>query len=268
MEGDIFMIISMLSSEEINLLNLNRDIQKHSDRLEYHMNHIKLVKQYALIINKRLGYNISERKLSYAALSHDLFKEHGLNPKDIISKYPQDLNKYVRENISTLDVFELGDYFNTVIGYHPLAAGIYLYNNLGIKDPEILYPVMFHSCPIMDVYNTLPFKTRTMIDIIAVSDKLSSNYLRINMLNEKVRVDLDQVMFGSSGREFNYTLGLFVARLISQGKKDDEYSKVATDYYYKRLSEANPFISKMPNIKKLGENKIWEKRKSQALMIH
>lgn len=250
------------------LIQLNEDIQKNSDRLDYHMAHIRLVKQYALIVNKRLGYNIDASKLSYAALAHDLFKEHGLDPKNTESEYPQDLNKYVRENLNTLKIFGLDDYFNSAAGLHPLAAGIWIYNNLGISDPEILYPIMFHSCPIMDVYFTLPFKTRTMIDIICLSDKLSSNYLRINMLEEKVRVDLDQVVFGSSGREFNYTLGLFIARLLSQGKKDNKESLKATDYYYKRLSDANPFISKMPDIKKLGGNKKWEKRKSQALMIH
>lgn len=260
-------IRNTINTDDLRLLKLNEDIQKDSPRFDYHMEHIKLVRKYALLINRRLNYNLDNAKLSYAALSHDILKEHGLD-KNKVSCYPQDLNKYVRENLVILKYYNLDDYFNTSIQYHALAAGIYLIKELHIKDPEILYPVMFHSCPIIDVYEDLPIRIRTSVDIIMMADKLSSNYLRINSFSKPVRIDLDQAVFGSSGREFNYTLGLFLARLISQGKSDEIESVTATEYYYKRLSEANPLISKIPNIKKLGENKLWEKRKSQALMIH
>lgn len=257
---------NVFNPDDYALIKLNQEIQKDSDRLDYHMEHIKLARKYALIINKRLGYNLDATKLSYAALAHDLLKEHGLNKKKE-SIYPQDLNKYVRENLDLLKHYSLDDYFNTSVQYHALAAGIYLKKELHIEDLSILYPVMFHSCPIIDVYANLPFKVRTAVDIMMLSDKLSSNYLRINMKLMPVRVDLDQAVFGSSGREFNYTLGLFLARLISNGKSNEKQSKIATEYYYKRLIESNPLVSKIPNIKKLGANKIWEKRESQALMI-
>lgn len=260
-------IINIMSMDDSKLIKLNEDIQKDSSRFEYQMKHVNLVRRYALILNKRLGYNLNSAKLSYAALSHDILKEHGLNINKK-SQYPQDLNRYVRENLDILKYYDLDDYFNTSLQYHALAAGIYLIKELHIEDPEILYPVMFHSCPIIDVYSTLPMKIRTSVDIIMLADKLSSNYLRINLVSKPVRIDLDQAVFGSSGREFNYTLGLFLARLISQGKSEEIESVRATEYYYKRLSEANPLISKIPNIKKLGENKIWEKRKSQVLLIH
>lgn len=78
---------------------------------------------------------------------------------------------------------------------------------------------MFHSCPIMSIYSTLNYRTRTMVDIISLSDKLSSNYLRINYKEKnEVSIDLDLAVFGADGKEFNYTLGLLIARLISQGK--------------------------------------------------
>lgn len=259
--------VNTMSVDDSKLIKLNEDIQKDSPRFEYQMKHVKLVRRYALILNKRLGYNLNSAKISYAALSHDILKEHGLDVNKE-SHYPQDLNRYVRENLDILKYYDLDDYFNTSLQYHALAAGIYLIKELHIEDPEILYPVMFHSCPIIDVYNNLPMRIRTSVDIIMLADKLSSNYLRINLVSKPVRIDLDQAVFGSSGREFNYTLGLFLARLISQGKSEEIESVKATEYYYKRLSEANPLISKIPNIKKLGENKIWEKRKSQALLIH
>ena len=56
----------------------------------------------------------------------------------------------------------------------------------------------------MYVYEKLDKKIQTMIDITMLADKLSSNYLRINFRKVDVRIDLDQVVFGLSGNEFNY----------------------------------------------------------------
>lgn len=253
------------------LIDLNKNIQGDSKQIEYHMKHIELVKKYAVILNNRLCLHIDNRKLSYVAYAHDLLKERGLNPNTHKSwkdhEIPQDLNRYIRTHLNVLENFGLEDYFNTDIQQHPLAAGIFLYEELGIRDLEILYPVMFHSCPIIPIYETLDKRIQNIIDIIMLSDKLSSNYLRINMKNSEVRVDLDQVVFGSTGRELNYTLGLFLARLISQGNSQEINSIKSTEYYHKKLMDDNPLIgSKIDSLKKIGGNKVWPVRKSKVLM--
>lgn len=252
------------------LLDLNEFIHHENKMYEYHLRHIKLVRKYALIINKKLGYPVSSKKLSYAALSHDLFKERSLDQTKDGSiawkghNIPQDTTKYVRSNLDVLEEYGLDEFFNTDIQYHALSAGIFLKKEFNITDKEILYPVIFHSCPIISVYETLSKKTQTMVDIIMLSDKLSSNYLRINYRKSEVRIDLDQAVFGNNGREFSYTLGLFLARLIGQGKSEEKQSTLSTEYYYKRLCDANPLISKKYDVKKLGGNHVWPQRRSQV----
>lgn len=251
------------------LLDLTTFIHKENALYEYHMAHIQLVKEYALVLNQRLGSEFDTEKLSFIAYAHDLFKERSLDPsKDVVwndISIPQDLNRYVRTNIPLLDEHGLGDYFNTDIQLHPLSAGIFLQTQFNIIDKEILFPIFFHSCPIIPVYETLSEKIRGMVDLIMLADKLSSNYLRINMRKIAVRIDLDQAVFGPTGKEFNYTTGLVIARIISQGKSKEPRSLESTDYYYRRLHAINPFIPESRNVKKLGGKSIWPQRNSPVL---
>ena len=255
------------------ILDLNTFIHHENKMFDYHMKHIKMVKKYSIILNHKLHACLNLRKLSYISLAHDIFKERSLDPKLDGSvtwnghNIPQDLNKYVRQNLDILEKYGLDDYFNSSIQFHPLAAGIFLHKELGITDKEILYPLMFHSCPIISVYSELSPRIKLMTDIIMLSDKLSSNYLRINLREVPVRIDLDQAVFGSSGVEFNYSLGLYIARLISQGKSDEYQSIKATEYYYNKLHQINPIISKNYSIKRLGGSRIWPKRTSRVLMV-
>lgn len=257
-----------LHSNERMLIELNTFIHKNNPLFEYHMKHINLVKDYALILNKRLNLHLDNRKLRFVCLAHDILKERSLHPGKHITwrghEIPQDLNWYVRTNLDILEQFKLDDYFNSSCQYHALAAGIFLYKELKISDPEIIYPIMFHSCQIISVYETLSKRIRDMVDVVMISDKLSSNWLRINFRNSNVRVDLDQVVFGNNGMELNYSLGLYIARLISQGKDDSAESLKATEFYYKRLSEINPFVFENYSIKKLGGVKNWPLRNSQV----
>lgn len=262
-----------LDPESEMLLDLNREIQSiNVEKFKYHMEHITMVRKYLLLLNEKLGLRINRRKLSYIGLSHDLFKERGLDPNRELEwnghKIPQDNNRYVRENLDLLGEYGLDDFFNTDVQYHALAAGIFLHKELGISDPEILYPIFFHSCPIIEIYETLNKRIQNMVDMTMLADKLSSNWLRINLNETEVRIDLDAAVFGITGMEFNYTLGVFLARLISQGKSEEEQSKIATEFYYKRLCDINPLIAKTYSVKKLGGNQIWQKRNSQASKMH
>lgn len=255
---------------EEKIIDLNTFIHQSNDRFEYHMAHIKLAAEYAKILNHRLGNELDDDKLVLAGLSHDTFKERSLDPSKTDVKWndidiPQDTNRYVRHNLNILEDYGLADYFNTDVQLHPLSAGIFLKSSLGIDDPEILYPIFFHSCPIIPVYETLPEKTRTAVDIMMLADKLSSNYLRIHMLDVAVRVDLELIVFGPSGKEFNYTMGLLLARMIAQDKSKEKNSIDSTEYYYKRLLEMNPFIPNSHKIKRLGGKNTWQKRKSPVL---
>ncbi len=263
----------VFKNREQILMEINEFIHKGKKREEYHFEHIRLVADYAKLLNKRMSFHLSDKKITTIALAHDILKERSLNPKlgdSVVWEghvIPQDLNRYVRGNIKTLEKFELEDYFNTDANLHALAAGIWLYNELGIKDPEILYPIMFHTCPIIAVYENLSTKIQRYTDITILSDKLSSNWLKINLLGSGAKVDLDLLVFGKNGNELNYSMGLFAARVISMGKSDGTQSKEATDYYFKKLHDINPLVSKSNIIKQLGGYHEWEKRKSQAFRI-
>ena len=56
------------------LIELNKFIHSKNKMFNYHMKHIMLVRKYALVINNKLKSNISNRKLSFISLSHDLFR--------------------------------------------------------------------------------------------------------------------------------------------------------------------------------------------------
>lgn len=254
--------------QQNELIKLNRFIQSiDEDRMNYHLRHIKLTRDYALLINRRLGNPVSSKKLSYAALSHDVLKEKTFDPSAPDREYnghiiPSDIIKYVRSNLDTLEIYGMDEYFNSDVNWHPLAGGIFLHKELGVTDPEIIYPVIFHSCPIMAVYETLPYNIRTMVDIIMLADKLSSNYIRINYRESNVAVDLDAVVFGTNGKQFQYDIGLLVARLINETKIEGDQVKITNDHYLNRVLENNPWIK----IGKIGGNKKWPKRKSLAFL--
>ena len=244
---------------------LNYFIHKDYENIEYHMKHILYVKHYLIYINKRLGYQNDLTRLTYIGLGHDLLKEHGLDPKKIVTfngiDIPQDTNRYVRMNLDVLEEYGLSDFFNTDVQYHALAAGIFMRKELGITDKYILYPVMFHSCPIMDLYKTFPKRLQDLVDMTMLSDKLSSNWLRINMMDKEVLFDLDKAVFGENGKEFNYSLGLYLARIIASGKSDGTQAKITNQYYLEKLKSTNTLIPK--NIEFGGKQK-WPKRKFPA----
>jgi HD superfamily phosphohydrolase YqeK len=226
----------------------------------YIVEHLYLAEDYAYDIGARFSrleeYHVD--KLKFAALSHDILKDRSVEKLDNDkTEYdghiiPKDLNRYVRLNLDTLAPYGLDEYFNTDIQLHALAAGLFLIKELGIEDPQILYPVFFHSCPILDIYKTLDDTTQLMVDIITLSDKLSSNTIRWTN-GKNPPVNLEKLVFGTYGEEFNFTAGVLAARLISQGKSTEKHSLEMTDFYYRRVAEQNPILAngkKCPSLRR------------------
>jgi len=256
--------------ENKRLLDLNSFIHRGTELFEYHMNHIYLTRNYATLLSHKLNANIDIKKLEYISLAHDLFKERSLGKKKTFVNWdgfqvPLDINRYVRLNLDVLEKYGMDMYFNTDVQLHSLTAGIFLVKEFGITDPSVIYPIMFHSCPIIPVYETLDTRIQEIVDIIMLADKLSSNYLKINYRDMRARVDLDKIVFGVSGNEFNYTLGLYISRLLAQGASKEEQSVLSTQYYHKRLSEVNPLISRNYSVRRLGGYVAWPLRKSSQV---
>lgn len=252
------------------LFEINKRIHsgKDDDTLTYHMNHIELVRKYMIELSNRLHFKLDHSVAAAIAYGHDLLKERGLadNEEWLFEPYSSvstDPNRYVRTNLPTLEKFNMGEYFNSDCQYHALASAIFINKELSVDDPHIIYPIMFHSCPVMDVYNDLDDYTKQLIDITLLADKLSSNWLRINTRDKSVCIDLDLLVFGETGWEFNYIYGLYVARLIASKKNSGEQSKLATEYYFSRLKKTNPLIDEK---KDLGDKQKWPKRNQRFKM--
>lgn len=256
--------IQIMDREKRFLLYLNRSIYQQPRTKAYRMTHIELAQRYILLLNHKLGHPVSDRLLNFVALSHDLLKEAGLNPKGETPIWhghpiPQDPKAYVRLNLDALEPYGLDRYFNTDIQYHALASGLFLILELEITQPEVIYPVCFHACPIIPIYETLTPEIQTMVDLMMLADKLSSNWLKINALEKKVKLDLDLLCFGPTRKEFNYTEALYAARFLGQGSSTGKEGLESLDYYWKRAQARNPLLGK---ITKRGMGKIWPKRQN------
>ena len=248
------------------LIEIDELNQKESLFYIYHKKHIDLVCEYALIINEKLNANLNPLTLAMVSYAHDIFKESALNKDRVVlyndKEIPQDLRKYIDENKSVLSEYGMDDYTDNFVN-HAMASAIFIIKELNIADKNVIYPVLFHSCPIISIYKTLDKETQTYVDIIQLADKLSSNYLKLNN-GKKVRCFLEEIVFGKDNEEFNYTIGLFLARLISKGKDEQKFQKESLDYYEKRVKDKIPFF-KFTKLKDLGEKKIWENQKSKVL---
>jgi HD superfamily phosphohydrolase YqeK len=211
------------------------------------------------MLARKLSLDVDINKLRYAALAHDILKEKSFNisVREINIggiNIPQDLNWYVRKNLDILELYGLDDYFNSDAQLHALSAGIFLHKELNITDPDIIYPVFFHSCPIISIYETLDPHTQALVDIIMLSDKLSSNKLKREL--KKISYNLEVAVFGESNTELNYSLGLLLARLIAQGNSPGKHAIIATDFYHRRLMKTQPFMTE----KSLEVIKLWLKK--------
>ena len=254
----------------MHILKLNEEIRRQDDlkSMPYHMRHIRMVKDYAVMMNRKLGEPVQRHKLGLAALAHDLLKEHD-RERDLSIEgmfIPGDNKKYLEDNMNILQEYGLQSYAQEP-RLHAFAAGVFLHKEYHIEDPAIVFPVLFHSCPIISVYQTLSSEVRTAVDIIMLADKLSSNWLKINFSDKKVRCDLDKMVFGPSRKEFNYELGLYVARLIAMDDEEEEQSDIATAHYYHRLKETNPLIKRKKIQKSLGDKQKWPEKRASTLHV-
>jgi hypothetical protein len=242
----------------MHILKLNDKMREGCKWHDTHMHHITLVKDYATHINKMLGNPVNRHKLGFAALAHDTLKENYNEKTQVIDgiNIPGSIKEYVCSHIDIITKYVPEEYLYTDLQFHATGATIFLEKEMGITDPEILYPVLFHSLPVIEVYQNLDPKIQTMIDIMVLSDKLSSNWLRINKMDEEVRCDLDHIVFGPNGNEFNYVLGIYAARLIGAGKKPDYVNDTCTIHYFHRLHTQNPLVNM-----KIRRNVLGKKRK-------
>lgn len=251
----------MIGSEYRMLFDIVKHIYQANGRKNVNdvLNHLQMVQQYSAIINNRMKLGLDQSKLNCIAYAHDILKEKGLDiHKPNLSwnnhEIPQDLNRYVRLNLDILEKYSLDEYFNTDVSLHALSAGIFLLKEFGLSDAEIMYPICFHSCPVISIYETLPEKTRDMCDVIILADKLASNQQKIKKGHPTV-CDLDLITFGQSGNEMNYSLGIYVAMQLKRGESKGEQSRLAVEYY-KTRGGLDMFQMEMQK----GERKVWPLR--------
>lgn len=248
------------------LIDLGKFTRKEcSEELQrYHFDHCEKLMKYGNDIMDRLGIFKYRNELEIVAYAHDLFKRYSLRENDVEWKgkiIPQNIPKYIDENRFVLDKFGLNMIRSDNFSNHPIAAGIFLYKEFGITDPNIIYPVFFHSCPVISVYEKLDKELRDLIDIIILADKMSANIL-CRTIGKKwhSKVDMELVLYGETHREFNFTNALLVAKILGQAGSKQELFVEATNYYYKRACRINPALDK--NSILLGGEKPWKSKKS------
>lgn len=245
-----------INREKISMMyELTKLIHGGSERAQYQLDHVRLVSHYFILLSKKLNVSVPYDTVRFISYGHDLLKDkffdNKLNTIEVTTsagktiKIPQNLNWYVRTNLDILEIYKLDDHFNSDCQLHALGSGIFCHKRLHITDPDIIYPILFHSCPIIEVYETLPDKTRILVDIMILADKLSSNKLKKDM-GKNILYDLEKAVFGESGKEFNFTLGVYLARIIGSGNNPGKESIKANEYFYEVLKKSNPLLPKKP----------------------
>ena len=232
------------------------------------MAHLELFKMYAFEINLRLGSPFSQEDLATIAYAHDIFKDdnhrvqYTNNGEDIFVTKEDILSRYG----SSIEYFGFKKGEKAALSEHAKCAALFIMNCEEIVDynKDILYPIIFHSLPILRVYRDLTREIQLMIDLTVVADKCSSNYLRIQQY-VPCNFRMDDILFGMDGKEFNFTTALFAARLIGSEGYNDDFNKDINTFYLHRLNRINPFVINKLNIKDYGRKKIWERKQSILL---
>ena len=233
---------------------------------QYHKDHCRKLIEYGNDIFAHLGIHDCRWELELIAYGHDLFKKYSLDRGELELegiKIPYDTKKYIDENKDVLEKFGLSMIDSENFSKHPTAAGIFLYKELGIEDPALIYPVFFHSCPVVSVYRELDERTRTLVDVVMLADKLSANSLTRDFKKWHKKVNMDLCLYGETGREFNYTNALLTAKILGQAGSKDVISVESVRYYYYRACEQNPALDKYSRL--LGGKKPWKLKKVETL---
>ena len=241
-----------------------KDLRSH----KYHMAHLELFKRYAFEINSRMGNPFDQEDLSMIAYAHDLFKDdhkdvqYTNNGEDIFMTKEVICHKYEK----SLEYFGFKKKEKTVLSAHAKCAALFVMNCQELEgyNKDILYPIIFHSLPILRLYRDLTAEIQRLIDITVLADKCSSNYLKIQQY-VPVHFRLEDILFGVDGSEFNFSAALFAARLIGSEGYNDEFNKDMNTFYLNRLNKINPFIVDKTTIKEYGRKKIWERKQSILL---
>jgi len=211
----------------------------------YHMWHCFVMEKYMNIIaDKYDKFKFDKELFPLIAWSHDLLKDRE-------SKF----STFYQKNTSNRKRFFLSDSMYNSLSTHAYRSAEFLSNYpFNVIDGKILYSVLFHSIPIIEIMEKiLSADTREYVNITMLCDKLSSNYWRITNGIE-TWCDLDKIVFGDNGDELNYNKGLYYTRLLDGMKYKNKYS-IQAEEYYRKLYDTDINI-------KLEEKKIWEKRKN------
>ena len=211
----------------------------------YHMKHCFVMEKYMNIIaDKYDKFKFDKKLFSIITWSHDLLKDR-----------EHKFSTFYQKNTSNRKRFFLSDKMYDSVSTHAYRSAEFLSNYpFNVIDGKILFPILFHSVPIIDIMvKCLSQDTREYINITILADKLSSNYWRIYN-NIETPCDLALEVFGNNFDKFDYFKGIYIARLLDDYKYKNIYSTEATEYY-RKLYDENQYI-------KLGEKKIWEKRKN------
>jgi len=232
------------------LIDTNILLHRHEEEFNYHIIHCYLMESYMnLIADKYDKYNFDKSLFPIIAFGHDLLKDR-----------ENKFSTFYQKNTSNRKRFFLSDSMYNSLSTHAYRSAEFLSNYpFNVTEGKILFPILFHSIPIIDVMiKYLSPATREYINLTMLCDKLSSNYWRITN-GIKTWCDLDKIVFGDNGDELNYNKGLYYARLLNGIKYKNKYS-IQAEEYYRKLYDPSVNI-------KLEEKKLWEKRNNQQLKM-
>ena len=79
----------------------------------------------------------------------------------------------------------------------------------------LVYATLFHSNPILEIFKELDGEYKMIIDIIRISDKLSSYYIKGYMLNQPFYIELYQLLINHVNLIDNTSQGMHNFKLAS-----------------------------------------------------
>jgi len=197
------------------------------------------------VVSEKIDYKFDKKLFPIIAWSHDLLKDR-----------ENSFSKFYQENKNNIKRFHLTNEMRKALSEHAYRSAEFLSNYpFNITDGKILYSILFHSSPIIEIMNNVLSKdTKEYVNLTILCDKLSSNYLRI-INNEETYFNLVNTLFGENLDEFNYDDGLYLISTFNN-IYNNKYSKEVVEYYKSK--------SKL-SITRIEELKLWPRNEKLQL---